>query len=86
MLRNWGAIALATSLFFSSVAGASAASGANEGALAPGKAAGVHEAQMHGHALLWLFGIAVLAGGLAFVISGNNNGHATTGTTGSTNP
>jgi len=84
MLRNWGAIALASSLFFSSVVGASAASGADEGALAPGKAAGVHEAQMHGHALLWLFGIAVVAGGLAFVISGNNNGHASSTTTSTT--
>jgi hypothetical protein len=79
-MRNLGAAILATALFVSS------ATAANTTSLAPGKPAGVQQAQLHGHALLWLFGLGIVAGGIALVASGNGNNHQTVTTTTSTTP
>ena len=75
-MRNLGAAILATALFMSSATAAT-----NTTSLAPGKPAGVQQAQMHGHTLLWLFGLGIVAGGIALVASGNGNSHQTVTTT-----
>ena len=56
-----------------------------QGALAPGGAAGVQQAQefMGGNTLLMLLGVGVIAGGLALTLGGNSNGSVSTTTTGS---
>ena len=80
-MRIIGAATLALMLASS----AFAATGSSA-ALAPGKPAGVHQAQMAGHTLLWLLGLGIVAGGIAIAASGSGNGHTTTTTTTSTNP
>ena len=81
MLRKWGSTVAAVALFMS-VTSASFAGTATQqhqqGALAPGGAAGVQQAQMLGtNALLILLGLGVVGGGIALVLSGNHNGSAT---------
>lgn len=80
-MRNLGAAILATALFVSSATAAT-----NTTSLAPGKPAGVQQAQMHGHTLLWIVGLGIVIGGVALVASGNGNNHQTVTTTTSTNP
>ena len=55
-----------------------------QGALAPGGAAGVQKAQVFGgdDTLLILAGVGLIGGGLALVLSGNSNGSVSTTTTG----
>ena len=66
------ALAVAGLLFFST---ASMAAG-TQGALAPGKAASVKEAQwvMENGQWVWLVGGGLVIGGLALTLSGNGNG------------
>ena len=82
MLRNWGAAAVAASVLFSTTAAFAADANANEGALAPGKAAGVKQAQMmDDDTALWLLGGAVVIGGIVLVATGTGNGSSTSTTT-----
>jgi hypothetical protein len=71
-MRTIGAVIMSLMLASS----AFAASGSTA-ALAPGQPAGVHQAQMHGHAMLWLLGAGIVAGGIALAVSGDSNGHVT---------
>ena len=64
-----GAIAVAA------MVSTSAFAAVTDGALAPGKPAGVSKAQTGGNGLLLIAGVAVVAGGIALVAtSGNSNG------------
>lgn len=78
-MRTFGAALLASTLL------ASSAFAATDAPLAPGKPAGVKKAAMEGNAMMWGFGLAVVAGGAALAASGNGNNTVTTTTTG-TNP
>ncbi len=80
-MRIFGAALLASALAVSS----SFAATDSTAPLAPGKPAGVKQAQMEGNTLLLVLGVGVVAGGIALVASGNGNGSVTTTTTG-TNP
>lgn len=81
MLRNLGAAAVAASLFFSTTA-AFAGTPDNQSALAPGKPAGVKQAQMmDDDTALWLLGGAVVIGGIVLVATGTSNGSSTVTTT-----
>lgn len=71
-MRTIGAVVM--SLMLASSAFAATGSTA---ALAPGQPAGVHQAQLHGHPMLWLLGVGIVAGGIALAVSGDSNGHAT---------
>ena len=77
-MRIIGAAILASSLVVSS----SFAATDSSAPLAPGKPAGVKQAQMEGNTLLLVLGVGVVAGGIALVASGNGNGSVTTTTTG----
>lgn len=82
MLRNWGAVAVAASMLFSTTAAVAADTDAHQGALAPGKAAGVKQAQMlDDNTALWLLGGAVVIGGIVLVATGTGNGSTATTTT-----
>jgi hypothetical protein len=82
MLRNWGAIAVAASMLFSTTAAFAADTASSQGALAPGKAAGVKQAQMmDDDTALWLLGGAVVIGGIVLVATGTSNGSSTVTTT-----
>jgi len=78
-MRILGAAILASSLVVSSSFAATTNSNAP---LAPGKPAGVKQAQMEGNTLLLVLGVGVVAGGIALVASGSGNGSVTTTTTG----
>jgi hypothetical protein len=75
MVRKLGAIALASTLLLSSTA-AFAGSESSQAALAPGKPAGVKEAQMFAPIWIWIAGVGLVAVGVALVASGGNNGSA----------
>jgi hypothetical protein len=80
-MRTIGAALMASSLIVSSAFAATDATAP----LAPGKPAGVKQAQATDNTLLIVLGLGVVAGGIALVASGNGNGTVTTTTT-STNP
>ncbi len=80
-MRIFGAAILASSLIVSSAFAATDATAP----LAPGKPAGVKQAQATDNTLLLVLGLGVVAGGIALVASGSGNGSVTTTTTG-TNP
>ena len=84
MLRKWGSAVVAAAMIISSstVAFGGTAS-QNAGALAPGSAAGVHQAQTFAgpNVWLWLLGAGIVIGGIALVASGNGNHHHTSTTT-----
>lgn len=82
-MRKSAAFALGTLLLASSTlaAGADTVS-----PLAAGKPAGVKQANMAGHGLLVVFGLAIVAGGIALVVSQGNSGNSITSTTSSTAP
>lgn len=69
------AASLVSASSFSAVAGEQTQAPAHQqGALAPGGAAGVHEAQFFGHhTLLILLGIGVIAGGVALAVGGHGH-------------
>lgn len=66
-MRTIGAVLLASSLIVSSAFAATDASAP----LAPGKSAGVKQAQAMDNTLLLVLGLGVVAGGIALVASGN---------------
>ena len=74
-MRTIGAALLASSLIASSAFAASDASAP----LAPGKPAGVKQAQIADNTVLLVVGLGVVAAGIALVASGN--GHATESST-----
>lgn len=80
-MRTIGAVVLASSLLVSSAFAATDSAAP----LAPGKPAGVKQAQMENNTLLLVVGLGVVAGGIALLASGGGNGTVTTTTT-STNP
>jgi hypothetical protein len=81
-MRTIGAAILASSLIVSSAFAASTAV-----TLAPGKPAGVKQAQMmDNNTLLLVLGLGVVAGGIALVASGNGHSAVTTTTTTTTAP
>jgi hypothetical protein len=81
MVRKLAAAALASALVLSNTA-AFAATDSNQAALAPGKPAGVKEAQMWAPAWIWIAGVGIVALGVVLVASGGNNGSSATTTTG----
>jgi hypothetical protein len=81
-MRTIGAILLASSLIASSAFAATDAGAP----LAPGKPAGVHEAQRMDNTLLLVVGLGVVAAGIALVASGNGKSTVTTTTTGTAAP
>ena len=85
-MRSIGAAILATTLFASSAFGAAGTTSNNAAPLAPGKPAGVKQAQLTGPALMWAIGFGVIIGGAALVASGAGNGHKVSTSTNSTNP
>ena len=78
-MRIIGATILASSLVVSSSFAATNATAP----LAPGKPAGVKQAQMEDNTLLLVLGVGVVAGGIALVASGGSD-HVVTATTTST--
>jgi hypothetical protein len=73
-MRKFGSAVVAAAMLVSS---ASVALGGtdDQGALAPGGAAGVQQAQgIGGDTTLWLVTAAVVAGGLCLVLCSNSNG------------
>jgi hypothetical protein len=80
-MRTIGAAIVASSLIVSSAFAATDTAGP----LAPGKPAGVKQAQDTDNTLLIVLGLGVVAGGIALVASSGGNGSVTTTTT-STNP
>jgi hypothetical protein len=79
-MRTIGAVIVASSLIVSSAFAATDSTAP----LAPGKPAGVKQAQVEGNTLLLVLGLGVVAGGIALVASGNGNGSVTTTTAGTT--
>jgi hypothetical protein len=77
-MRSLGAALLAASLIVTS---AVAATSSNNAPLAPGKPAGVKQAQAHGALLWWLAGLGVVGLGVGLVASGNGNNSVTPATT-----
>jgi hypothetical protein len=87
MLRNWGAIAVSAAMLVSTTTAFAAGADTNAGALAPGKAAGVKQAQMMDDTTaLWLLGGAVVIGGIVLVATGTGNGSSTSTTSNTTVP
>ena len=89
MLRKWGTLVVAAAFVASStaaVAGTDASQGKQQGALAPGKAAGVEQAEKEGccSTVLLVTGGALIAGGLALALSGSSNGSSAATTTSTT--
>ena len=77
-MRKIGAVLVASGLL---VSGAFAAD--TSAPLPAGKPAGVQQAQAGGSALLWVFGLAIVGGGIALTVasgSGNNITASTTST------
>jgi len=81
MLRNLGAVALASALLFSSGTTAFAASDSDQAALAPGKPAGVKQAAMRAPLWVWIAGVGFVALGVGLVMSGSGSGHSGGSTT-----
>ncbi len=87
MLRNWGAIAVTATLLFSSTAALAGSDQDQGAALAPGKAAGVKQAQMmDDETALWLLGGAVVIGGIVLIATGTGNGSSTVTTSSTSIP
>ena len=80
-MRTIGAAIVASSLIVSSAFAAPDSAAP----LAPGKPAGVKQAQATDNTLLLVLGLGVVAGGIALVASGNGNSSVATMTT-ATNP
>jgi hypothetical protein len=86
-MRNFCAALIACSILSTS------AFADTDGALSPGRPAGVKQAQMTEHATLWIVGLGLVAAGIAIAASssgGNHNsgapGGGTTTTTTTTSP
>lgn len=83
MVRKLASAVAVASMLLSSAA--FAADNTEQGALAPGNAANIHEAQgMDADVSMGILATAVVAVGLALVLTGTGNGtHASSGTTSS---
>jgi hypothetical protein len=81
-MRNIIAVTLASMLAASSAYAASDPTGP----LAPGKPAGVQNANMVGGGFLLIAGVAIVAGGIALVASSGNSGNTIAVTTTGTAP
>ena len=76
-MRKWGSTVVAAAMLVSSATAAFGGS-ADQGALAPGSAAGVHQAQGWGDdTTMWLITAAVVAGGLYLVLCSNGSNGST---------
>jgi len=76
-MRKWGSAVVAAAMLVSS-ATAAFGGATDQGALAPGGAAGVHEAQGMGtDTTMWIVAAVVVAGGLCLVLCSNGGGSAT---------
>ena len=83
MFRNWIGAGVAVAFLLSTTA--AYAGSADQGALAPGKAAGVKQAQMmDDDTALWLIGGAIVIGGIILVATGTGNGTTTVTTNNTT--
>ena len=79
-MRNFVAAAVAASLIASSALAAT-----DVAPLAPGKPAGVKQAQDFNEGTwIWIVGLGIVAAGIAVVASGNSNGTLAAGTVGTT--
>jgi hypothetical protein len=78
-MRSLVAALLAASLVVTCAVAAT--TGNSSAPLAPGKPAGVKQAQAHGTLLWWLAGIGVVGLGVGLVASGNGNNSVTPATT-----
>lgn len=83
MVRKLASAVAVASMLMSSAA--FAADNTEQGALAPGNAAGIHEAQgMDAEVTMGILAAAVVVIGVAILVTSTGNGtHATTGTTAS---
>jgi uncharacterized protein YdeI (BOF family) len=82
MLKNWGSMVAAAAIFASSTVTAAESGAQQQGALAPGKAAGVEQAQgMSDNTTMLLVGSIIVAGGLCLVLCDTGNGTPATTTT-----
>jgi hypothetical protein len=70
-MRSFAALIIAGTVLASSAFAAPV-----DAPLAPGKPAGVKEAQQGGNGFLMLAGVAVVAGGIALVVSQGNSGNS----------
>jgi predicted cobalt transporter CbtA len=77
-MRSLGAAIAAASLIVSSTFALAATN--TSVPLAPGKPAGVKQAQMHDNAFWWIAGVGVVGLGIALVASGNGNNGVVPGT------
>jgi hypothetical protein len=86
MLRKIASVVAAASMLASSAA--YAADTTEQGALAPGNAAAIHEAQgMDMDVTMGILATVVVVAGIVLVVtSTGNGGHSTTGTTAFSNP
>lgn len=83
MLRNFASIVAGASMLMSSAAFAADSTATEQGALAPGNASGIHEAQgMDTDVTMGLVFLTVAAVGIIIAVtSSGNGGHSTTATT-----
>jgi hypothetical protein len=74
-MRTIGSALVATTLLVTSAFAAtdSVAPSASNGALAPGKPAGVQKAQGADNTIWWVLGAGVVIGGIVLVATGNGN-------------
>jgi hypothetical protein len=80
-MRKWGSAVLAAALF-ASTATFAGTDARDQGALAPGKAAGVEQAQgMSNNTIMAVVGIAIAAALIAAIASNGSNGTVSTTTT-----
>ena len=77
-MRTFLSVVLATLLTSSALAA--------DGALAPGKPAGVKQAQDQDNTLLYVAGLGLVAAGIAIAASSGNDHNTTTTTTTTTSP
>lgn len=79
MLRKWGSAVAAAALFVSTAGAAFGGTNVEQGALAPGKAANVQQAQMMDTDTMWIVGGGVVIVALCFLVChGGNHTHEQT--------
>lgn len=82
MLRKWGSVVAAAAMLTTSTMAFAGSNDQQQGALAPGNAAGVEQAEGMGNdTVMLLVGLGVVAGGLCLVLCSNHNGSPSATTT-----
>ena len=76
MLRKWGSAVAAAALFVSTAGAAFGGTNVEQGALAPGKAANVQQAQMMNTDTMWVVGGGIVIIALCFIVC--HGGHHVT--------